>query len=164
MNSGLLMTLLQLSFQFAERGELAALEFPDPTFADLMDRHRVEVMQLLAAVPEGRDQVGGLQDRKVLGHGLPRHGETVAEFVQRLSIPGVKPVEQRASRCIGQRFEDLIHGFYNRQPNGCMSSGCFGGWVGCARECISQREIGPESPRWRKHEALCQTGDLSFGT
>ena len=75
-----------------------------------MDRHRVEVVQLLAAMPERGDEIGGLEDRKMLGHGLPRHGEAVAEFVQRLAVAGVKPVQQRPPRSIGQRFEDLIHG------------------------------------------------------
>ena len=54
-------------------------------------------------------QVGGFQHGKVLGHGLPRHGKAVAEFVQRLSIPGVQPVEQRSSRCIGERLEHVVH-------------------------------------------------------
>src|ERR1700674_6087446 len=120
-NSGLLVTFLQLPFQFAECGELAALEFFDPPLADLMDRHRVEIVQLLAAMPERGDEVGRLENRKVLGHGLPRHGEAVAEIVQGLSVFGVKPVQQRPPRSIGQRFEDLIHGRDNRQPNGCMS-------------------------------------------
>src|SRR4249919_1742954 len=97
MNSGLLIALLQLPFQLAERGELAALEFPDPAFADLMDRHRVQIMQLLAAMPERGDEVGLFENSKVLGHGLPRHRKAVAEFVQRLSVFGVKPVQQRAS-------------------------------------------------------------------
>jgi hypothetical protein len=47
----------------------------------------------------------------MFGHGLPRHGEAVAQFVQGLSVFGVKPVQERPSRSIGQRFEDLIHGF-----------------------------------------------------
>src|SRR6266481_3232500 len=120
-NSGLLIAFLQLPFQFAERGQLAALEFPDPPLADLMDRHRIEIVQLLAAMPERSDEVGVFQDSKVLRHGLPRHVEAVAEFVQGLAVPGVKPVQQRPPRRIGQRFEDLIHGGDNRQPNGCMS-------------------------------------------
>src|ERR1700690_3915376 len=106
-NSGLLVTFLQLPFQFAECGELAALEFLDPPLADLMDRHRVEVVQLLAGVPDGGDEGGGRENRKVIGYGLPRHGEAVAESVQGLSVLGVKPVHQRPSRCLGQRFEDV---------------------------------------------------------
>jgi len=55
-----------LTFQFAERGELAALEFPDPPLADLMDRDRVEIMQLLAAVPERGDEVGRFENARCL--------------------------------------------------------------------------------------------------
>ncbi len=99
-----------------------------------MDRHRVEVVQLLAAVLEGGDEVGGLEKRKVFGDGLPRHGEAVAELVQGLSVLGVKPVQQRPPRSIGQRFEDLIHGRDNRQPNGCMSRARFRG------RCVSSAQ------------------------
>src|SRR5579859_3503297 len=94
MNSGLLIAFLQLPFQFRERGELAALEFPDPPLADLMDRYRVEVVQLLAAVLVGGDKVGLFENRKVLRHGLTGHVEAVAELVQSLSVSGVKPVQQ----------------------------------------------------------------------
>jgi hypothetical protein len=74
-----------------------------------MDRNRVEVVQLLAAMPEGGDEVGGFENPEVFCDRLPRHGEAVAEFVQGLSVSGVKPVQQRAPRRIGQRFEDFIH-------------------------------------------------------
>src|ERR1700761_1559877 len=101
MYSGLLIALLQLPLQFAERGELAALEFLDPPLADLMDRDRVEVVQLLAAVLVGGDKVSLLENDEMFRDGLPCHGETLAEVVQRLSVFGVKPVEQRSPRCIG---------------------------------------------------------------
>src|ERR1700682_6725326 len=107
-NSGLRIALLQLPFQFAERDKLAALEFLDPPLAELMDRHRIEIVQLLAAMPERGDKVGRLENSKVLCHGLPRHRETVAEFVQALSVAGLKPVQQRPPRSIRQRFEDLL--------------------------------------------------------
>src|SRR5258705_4302859 len=126
-NSGLLITFLQLPFQFAERGQLAALEFFDPPLADLMDRHRIEIVQLLAAIPERGHEVGCLENHKMLCHGLPCHGEAVAEFLQGLTVLGVKPVQQRPPRSIGQRFEDLIHGSDNRQPKGCMSRGVL--WI-----------------------------------
>src|SRR6266404_2507022 len=125
MNSGLLIAFLQSPFQFAERGQFAGLEFSDPPFADLMDRHRVEIVQLLAAVFEGGDQIGFFENPEVFCDGLPGHREAVAEFIQGLSAAGVKPVQQRPPGSIGERFEDLIHGRHNRQPNGCMSRGCF---------------------------------------
>ncbi|GLR96651.1 hypothetical protein GCM10007858_42880 [Bradyrhizobium liaoningense] len=75
-----------------------------------MDGHGVEVVQLLAAMSDGRDQIDLLQNDKVLGNGLTRHREALAEFVQCLAVPGVKPVQQRPSRPIGERSEDFIHG------------------------------------------------------
>jgi hypothetical protein len=45
----------------------------------------------------------------VFGDGLPRHGDTLAEFVQCLSVSGVKPVEQRSSRCVGQGLEHVVY-------------------------------------------------------
>src|SRR5213592_2545128 len=140
-NSGLLITLLQLPFQFAERGKLAALEFLDPPLADLMDRNRIEIVQLLAAMPERADEVGRLENRKVLRHRLPRHDEAVAELVQGLSVFGVKPVQQRPPRSIGQRFEDLIHGEDNTQPNGCMSRACFSQFDAAWYLVVSQRRL-----------------------
>src|SRR5260363_59657 len=115
--------ILQSLLQFAERGQLGALEFPDPALADLVDRHWIEEMQLLAAVPECRDQVGGLENRQMLGHGLPRHCEAVAELGQGLAVARMEPVEQCTPRGVRQRLEDLVHAAKHRQPKGCMSSG-----------------------------------------
>src|SRR5215213_5606452 len=143
--SPLLITLLQLSFQLAERCKFPALEFLDPAFADLVDRNRIEIVQLLAAMPERGDEVGRFKNPKVLCDRLPRHGEAVAELVQRLSVVGVKPVQQRASRRIGKRFEDLIHGWDSRQPNGCMSSACFGCSPPPCYRALSQRRLALNS-------------------
>src|SRR4030095_8971046 len=145
LGSRLLITLLQLSFQLAERCKFPALEFSDPAFADLMDRNRIEIVQLLAAMPERGDEVGRFENPKVLCHRLPRHGEAVAEFIQRLSVFGVKPVEQRAPRRIGKRFEDLIHGVDNRQPKGCMSSARFGRGPSLCYRALSQRRLALNS-------------------
>jgi hypothetical protein len=110
-----------------------------------MDRNRIDVVQLLAAVPERGDEVGRFENPKVLCDRLPRHGEAVAEFVQRLSVPGVKPVQQRAPRRIGKRFEDLIHGTDNRQPKGCMSSDVLGAAHCLCYRALSQRRLALNS-------------------
>src|ERR1700758_1611004 len=110
-----------------------------------MDRHRIDVVQLLAAMSERGDEVGGLENRKMLGHGLPRHGEAVAEIVQGLSVLHVKPGEQRPPRRIGQRFEDVIHCAHNRQPNGCMSRWCFGASCCCATVAADQQRLVSET-------------------
>jgi hypothetical protein len=52
-------------------------------------------MQLLAAMPDRGDEVGLLENHKVLGHGLTRHVEAVAELAERLPVLIVKPVKQR---------------------------------------------------------------------
>src|SRR5689334_9718992 len=114
--------VLECAFHVRERVKLRALEFADPPFADLVDRHRIEVVQLLAAGFARGDEARVLQNPKVLGHRLARHGEPVAELAQGLAIAGVKPVEQQASRMISQRAKDLVHAANNRQPKGCMSS------------------------------------------
>src|ERR1700760_1760307 len=144
----------QSSFQFGERDELAALEFPDPTLADLMDRHRVEIVQLLAAVLVGRDEVGLLENDEVLGHGLTRHVEAVAQLVQRLSVLVMKPVEQGPPRGIRQCFEDFLHGSDNRQPNGCMSSADVWRNDAVSEAASRKRAPGPS----RRHRASIEIG------
>src|SRR6185369_8670394 len=145
-----------------ERCKFPALEFPDPAFADLMDRNRIEIVQLLAAMPERGDEVGRFENPKVLCHRLPRHGEAVAEFVQRLSVFDVKPVEQRAPRRIGKRFEDFIHGSDNRQPKGCMSRAC----VGRSRALWYRRpqpaQIGLEQMGWKMSGRLKLAASFSI--
>ncbi len=98
-----------------------AFEFPDPAFADLVDRHRIEVVQLLAAAPHGGDEIGVLQNGQMLAHRLPGHIEPRAELVKRLAVVGAQPVEQFPAARIGQRLEYLIHGD-NMQPFSCLSS------------------------------------------
>ena len=41
-------------------------------------------------------EVGGFENGEMLGHGLPRHGEAVAKFVQGLPVAGVQSVQQRS--------------------------------------------------------------------
>lgn len=52
-------------------------------------------MQLHAAVAPGHDQMGGLEDRKVLRDGLTRHGHVRAELGQRLTVVRVEPIQQQ---------------------------------------------------------------------
>src|SRR5205085_12448428 len=89
-NSHSTLVLLQSSLQLAERDKFRALEFLDPALADLVDRHRIEIVQLFAAVPERGDEVCLLEDSKMLGHGLPRHGQPLAQLVQGLAASHVK--------------------------------------------------------------------------
>ena len=86
-----------------------AFVFADPAFADLMQRHRIEEMQLLASAPDDDDQVRPLKDDQVLRHRLTRHLQVTAEFAERLAIALVQLIQQLSAALIGQRFEDCIH-------------------------------------------------------
>ena len=91
----------------------------------------VEVVELLPAAADGRDEVGRLEDREVLAHRLAGHVQPCAELAERLAVPFVQAVEQEPPARVGQRPEDLVHllspicshlAAYDRQPRGCMSS------------------------------------------
>src|SRR6516225_7116211 len=120
MKTGLLITSLQSFLEFAQCLQPVAFEFPDPALGDVVDRHRVEVVQLLSALLHGGDQIGLLQNPQMLADRLPRHVEARAEFVQGLAVVRTQPVEQFPAAGIGQGFEHLIHS-HNMQPFGCLS-------------------------------------------
>src|SRR5262249_35831928 len=99
----------------------------DPALGELTDRRRVEVMELLAAAADGRDEIGCFEDIQVLAHGLPRHVELAAELTQRLPVASVQRVEQAPPAWVRECLEDLVQicshlAADNRQPTGCMSS------------------------------------------
>ncbi len=55
-----------------------AFVFANPTFVDLMQRHRIEIMQLLAPPPHDRDEVCFFEQHQMLGHCLPRGVQVLA--------------------------------------------------------------------------------------
>src|SRR6476469_7662294 len=117
---------LQTVFELGERTQAMALVLADPSLRDLVDRYRIEVVQLLAAAPDGRDEIGALQYGQVLAHRLPRHrrsrlGKARAKLVQGLAIVCVEPVEKLSAAGIRQGLEHIVHGD-NMQPFGCLST------------------------------------------
>ncbi len=70
------------------------LEFPDPAGLELVDRYRIQVVELAAAVAHRRHEVGGLENIDVLADRLPAHVEPVAELTQSQPGPLMKHVEQ----------------------------------------------------------------------
>src|SRR5262249_37344471 len=80
----------------------------DPPLGELADRCRVEVMELLAAAADRRDQIGCFEDVEVLAHRLPRHLELAAELTQRLPVASVQRVEQAPPAGGGGRPEALV--------------------------------------------------------
>src|SRR5712675_3247563 len=93
------MLLLQTFLELGERAQAMALVFADPTLRDVVDRNRIEIVQLLAAALDGRDEVRAFQDGEVLAHGLARHrrsgsGQPLAKLVQGLAVRLEEPIEQ----------------------------------------------------------------------
>src|SRR6478752_10786037 len=103
-----------------------ALVFADPSLRKLVDRYRIEVVQLLAAAPDGRDEIGALQYGQMLAHRLPRHGRSRlgkarAKLVQGLAIVRIEPVEKLSAAGVRQGPEHIVHGD-NMQPFDCLST------------------------------------------
>jgi len=68
-----------LNFKIVQKAQALPFEFPHPSLVDLVDRHRIEVMQLFAAAADGGDQIGVDQDVEMLRGRLAAHVEPVAE-------------------------------------------------------------------------------------
>ena len=119
--------LFETFFQIAQRLKAMAFVFADPALVDLVQRHRIEIMQLLAPAPDDGDQVCRFQQQQMLGHRLPRHVEVFAQFAQRLPVALVQFIEQLSAARIRQRFEHCIHLRQIMQPFGCMSNEAFSG-------------------------------------
>ena len=88
-----------------------------PASRDLSERGRIQVVELVTAVPSGRHQSGPLEHLEMLGNGLSRqadpmlHRQTGAQLEQRLPIPFVQLVEDCSpSRC-RKRLVDVAHPF-----------------------------------------------------
>ena len=100
--------LLQSPLEVGERLEARFLELGDPALVDLLQGHRVEEVQLLAAAPHGGDQVSRLQQFEVLRHALPRHVQVFAQLVERAAVVRMQQIQQLAPAGIGQRLEQQI--------------------------------------------------------
>ena len=74
-----------------------------------MQRHWIEVMQLLAPAPDGGDEIRRFQNDEMLGHCLPCHVEVLAQFAQRPPVALEQFVEQFSATWVSQRFEHRIH-------------------------------------------------------
>ena len=108
--------------KFRERLQAVALVFADPAFRNLVDRHGIEIVQLLAPAPDGSDQICRLQQRQVLAHGLARHVEAGGKLAQGLAVAGMEPVQQQPAALIRQRLEHLVHsaGIIGNQKVACQ--------------------------------------------
>jgi hypothetical protein len=89
----------------AERVESGTFELVDPPFLHRVQRNGVEVVQLLAAAPDGAHQVRRDEQVQVLRRRLAGHRQRTAQLAQRLPVPLVQPVEQEAPGGVGQGLE-----------------------------------------------------------
>src|SRR6267142_1917792 len=72
--------------EIAQCAQAPALILFDPTIVDLMKRHRIEIVQLLAPAPDGRHHVGGFEQDEMFGHRLAGHVEMFAKLAQSLAV------------------------------------------------------------------------------
>ena len=96
-------------FQIAQRLKTMAFVFANPALVDLVQRHWIEIMQLLAPTPDDDDEIRRFQQKEVLGHRLPRHVEVLAQFTERLPVVLVQLIEQLSTTFVRQCFEHCIH-------------------------------------------------------
>src|ERR1035438_6001653 len=96
-------------FQIAQRLEAMAFVFANPALGDLVNRHWIEVMQLLSPAPDDGDQIRRLQQQEMLRDRLPRHVEVRAQFAERLPVALVQLIEQLTAALVRQGFEHCIH-------------------------------------------------------
>src|SRR5207247_9597584 len=81
-------------FQIAQRLKAMAFVFANPALGDLVQRHWIEIMQLLAPPPDDDNELRRFQQQEMLGHSLPRHVEVFTQFAKRLPVALAQLVEQ----------------------------------------------------------------------
>jgi hypothetical protein len=76
---------------------------------DLLDGHRVEIVQLRAPVSTSDDEPGFVEDRQVLHHPESAQvGKRVTQHAEWLSVGGEQRVQQCTPIGVAQRFEDPL--------------------------------------------------------
>ena len=100
--------LLGSVLERAQRAQSRPLELVDPPFLDLVQRHGVEVVELLPTAAGDGHEVGRLEQVEVLRDRLARHVDAGTELGEGLAALRVQPVEQLAAGRVGQRLEDHV--------------------------------------------------------
>ena len=88
----------------------------DPAMLNLMQRNRIQVVQLAPPAPDGADEVGRLEHRQMLAHRLPRHLEVLAQLAECLAVVLSKPIQQQPAARVRQRPEDPVHLIVRHPP------------------------------------------------
>ena len=82
----------------------------DPALLYFVDRHGIQIVQLLAPSFNGTDEIRGLESAEMLCRRLAGHGEIATEFGERLAVSQAQPVEHLAAGGIGERPEQEVVG------------------------------------------------------
>src|SRR5580704_154761 len=114
----------KLSLELRKCAQSVSLEFADPAFGDLVDRNRIDKVQLFSALPLPGHEIGLLEYRQMLRDRLAGHAQPLAQLAQRLAIPAVQPIQQLPTICIGQsaKHSIVIHAG-NMEPFGYLTIG-----------------------------------------
>jgi hypothetical protein len=100
----------------------------EPSVGDMLQRPSVEVVELVAALPAGDDQAGGLQHVEVLGDRLAGggepmlHGQPRADLEQGLVVTVGQLVEDLPAGGVGQGVVHVTHDGEYMQAATCLST------------------------------------------
>src|ERR1041385_5150316 len=94
MSSFLVFIFFETLFQITQRLKAMAFVFANPALGDLVQRHWIEIMQLLAPAPDDDDKIRRFQQEEMFGHRLPRHVQVLAQFTERLPVVLAQLIEQ----------------------------------------------------------------------
>ena len=94
--------------EIRERRDAVLGVLVDPPVVDEPDRHRVQEVQLLPALPAGDDEPGVLEHAEVLHDAEAGHLELGLELRERAAVALEEPVEEMAPGRVGERLEDLV--------------------------------------------------------
>src|SRR3984893_10156472 len=98
----------KLSLELRKCAESGQLEFADPAFGDLVDRHGIDEVHLFSPLPFPGHEIGLLENRQMLRDRLAGHAQPLAQLAQRLAIPAVQPLPQPPAARIGQSAKHSI--------------------------------------------------------
>src|SRR5580698_8484221 len=117
----------------------------DPSLGDLIDRFRIQKVDLLAPPPECCDEVGRFEDVQVFAHRLADHVQALGQLPEALSVAGIQTIEQLTTTRVSQRFEDVHHDW----PISCLLASELEvlrrrGALACLDEALeAEKEVGP---------------------
>lgn len=116
-----------MCLQRRQRAQVLLFELAYPALGNPVQRNRIDEVQPLPPFARPRDEIRLLEDREVFGDRLTCHLQPLAQLPQRLAIPGVEPVQQRAAAAVGQGSKDrvVLH-HRHTEPIGSISRSSIG--------------------------------------